>query len=635
MGAEADDRSLALEAEVRRLKAMLESAPNFITRITLDGKFLYLNQLAPGFRMEDVIGTSIDDYVPEAFRERAREAMRQAVETRTVQEYSTLGQISADRIGHYLTRVSPVVENGVVTSLVMIATDVTALAEQRVLLQHALDATSLGIWTYEPATGIAVWDATTRRIFGVPATGPSLNLNEIMAERIHPDDRDLVTAGLAEVMREGHYGPMEHRIRTGDGSTRWLSASSLAVRDHRGEIVRIVGSVQDVTERRALEARLRDAQKLESVGRLAGGIAHDFNNMLTAILGNVAFAATVDSVEDVRPLLAEIRTAAERSAALTAQLLAFARRQMIDRKVVEPNALIQRLDALLRRLVGERIRMRVSLLAEGWVQVGESQFEQVVLNLVTNARDAMPSGGSLTIETSDVVLDRADATALDLPAGRYVKLSVRDTGPGIASDLLPHLFEPFFTTREGGTGLGLATCYGIVKQSGGHLTVDSALGQGATFNVYLPRVEAANRAAAAPTSTSPGAAARKVLVVEDEPIVRAVIERTLRERRYRVSVAGSAAEAFALADREGPFDLLVTDVAMPDVDGRELAQALVTRWSTLLVLFVSGYAQEFTLDAERDPGKQFLQKPFEPSELLQAVESLLSQRARPTSRARS
>jgi nitrogen-specific signal transduction histidine kinase/ActR/RegA family two-component response regulator len=400
------------------------------------------------------------------------------------------------------------------------------------------------------------------------------------------------------------------------------------VRDHRGEIVRIVGSVQDVTERRALEARLRDAQKLESVGRLAGGIAHDFNNMLTAILGNVAFAATVDSVEDVRPLLAEIRTAAERSAALTAQLLAFARRQMVDRKVVEPNALVQRLDALLRRLVGERIRVKVSLLAEGWVQVGESQFEQVVLNLVTNARDAMPSGGSLTIETSDVVLDRADATPLDLPAGRYVKLSVRDTGPGIAADLLPHLFEPFFTTREGGTGLGLATCYGIVKQSGGHVTVDSVLGQGATFSVYLPRVEAASRAAAAPTSKSPGTAARKVLVVEDEPIVRAVIERTLRESHYRVCIAGSAADAFALADREGPFDLLVTDVAMPDVDGRELAQVLVSRWPTLLVLFVSGYAQEFTLDAERDPGKQFLQKPFEPSELLEAVQSLLSHRVR-------
>jgi PAS domain S-box-containing protein len=628
MGTEADDRTLALEAEVRRLKAMLECAPNFIMRITLDGKLLYLNQLAPGFRMEDVIGTNVDDYVPEVFRERAREAMRQAVETRTVQEYSTLGRISAERVGHYLTRVSPVIEDGIVTSLVMISTDVTALAEQRVLLQHALDATSLGIWTYEPASGIPVWDATTRRIFGVPPTGPSLSLSEILAERIHPDDRELVMAGLAEVMREGHYGPMEHRIRRGDGSTRWLSASSLAVRDHRGEIVRIVGSVQDVTERRALEARLRDAQKLESVGRLAGGIAHDFNNMLTAILGNVAFAATVDSVEDVRPLLAEIRTAAERSAALTAQLLAFARRQMVDRKVVEPNALVQRLDALLRRLVGERIRVKVSLLAEGWVQVGESQFEQVVLNLVTNARDAMPSGGSLTIETSDVVLDRADATPLDLPAGRYVKLSVRDTGPGIAADLLPHLFEPFFTTREGGTGLGLATCYGIVKQSGGHVTVDSVLGQGATFSVYLPRVEAASRAAAAPTSKSPGTAARKVLVVEDEPIVRAVIERTLRESHYRVCIAGSAADAFALADREGPFDLLVTDVAMPDVDGRELAQVLVSRWPTLLVLFVSGYAQEFTLDAERDPGKQFLQKPFEPSELLEAVQSLLSHRVR-------
>jgi two-component system, cell cycle sensor histidine kinase and response regulator CckA len=619
------DRTRALEAEVRRLKAMLECAPSFVMRISLDRKLLYINQLAPGFHMEDVIGTSADDYVPEAFRERARQAIQAACETGTVQEYSTLGQISTDRVGHYLTRVSPVLEDGVITSLVVIATDVTALAEQRVQLQLALDATGLGIWTFEPASGVTTWDATTRRIIGAPPEGPTADIEQIMRERIHPDDRGVLEDAMARVMQGGRFGPLEHRIVQPNGSIRWVRASGIGERDHRGELLRIVGSVQDVTEQRLLEARLLDAQKLESIGRLAGGVAHDFNNMLTAIIGNVSFAATVDSVEAVRPLLAEIRTAAERSAALTAQLLAFARRQVVERRAIEPNTLIQRLDPLLRRLVGQRIRMSLTLRAGGSVEVGESQLEQVVLNLVTNARDAMPAGGNLSLETSDVIVDQAYAdNHLDVKPGPYVLLSVRDTGPGIADDVLPHLFEPFFTTRDGGTGLGLATCYGIVKQSGGHITVESLLQRGTTFRVYLPRVEPAVSATSAPTLARTSVPTEKVLLVEDETAVRAVIERTLREHRYRVSVAGSAAEAFGLAEQDGPFDLLVTDVAMPDIDGRDLAQALLARWPTLAVLYVSGYAQQFTLDGDRDRGKAFLQKPFQPAELLAAVQKLMA-----------
>jgi PAS domain S-box-containing protein len=619
------DRTRALEAEIRRLEAMLECAPSFVMRISLDQKLLYINQLAPGFRMQDVIGSSAEDYVPEAFRERARQAIQAACETGTVQEYSTLGQISTDRVGHYLTRVSPVVEDGVITSLVMIATDVTALAEQRVQLQLALDATGLGIWTLELASGVTTWDATTRRIIGAPPEGPAAAVEQIMRERIHPDDRAVLEDAMARVMQGGRFGPLEHRILHPNGSIRWVRASGIGERDHRGELLRIVGSVQDITEQRLLEARLLDAQKLESIGRLAGGVAHDFNNMLTAIIGNVSFAAKVDSVEAVRPLLAEIRIAAERSAALTAQLLAFARRQVVERRAIEPNTLIQRLDPLLRRLVGQRIRMSLTLRAGGSVEVGESQLEQVVLNLVTNARDAMPTGGDLSLETSDVILEQSYAdNHLDVKPGPYVLFAVRDSGPGIADDVLPHLFEPFFTTRDGGTGLGLATCYGIAKQCGGHITVESVLQRGTTFRVYLPRVEPVVRAASSPNSTRTSVATEKVLLVEDETAVRAVIERTLREQQYRVSVAGSAAEAFGLAEREGPFELLVTDVAMPDIDGRELAQALLARWPTLCVLYVSGYAQQFTLDGDRDRGKAFLQKPFQPVELLAAVRKLLT-----------
>jgi two-component system cell cycle sensor histidine kinase/response regulator CckA len=609
-----EERIRALEAEVRRLQALLESAPDFITRITVDGKFLYLNRLAPGFRMEDVVGTSVDNYVPPEHRERAHAAMIAARETQAVQQYATVGRISADRIGHYLTRVSPVIEDGEVTSLVMIATDVTALEEQRILLQIALDAGGLGIWTYDPSAGTGTWDETARRIFGIPEGAPEPRLEQVMA-MVHADDREAVS----------RYGPLQHRIVRPSGEVRWVMASGLAVRDHAGRVANVVGSTQDITERRALEARLLEAQKLESIGRLAGGIAHDFNNLLTAILGNLEFAQEADSLDDTRALLEPIRIAAERSAALTAQLLAFARRQVIEPKVLDPNPLVRRLEGLFQRTIGENIRTHYSLEARGRVKADESQLEQVVMNLVTNARDAMPNGGELTVETRDVEL-RAEQTAAqtDVAPGRYLMIGVSDTGPGIAPDTLPHVFEPFFTTRAGGTGLGLATCYGIVKQSGGHIGVDSELGRGAIFKVYLPRVDE-EPASSLLSLPKPGAAAgERVLIVEDEAAVRAVVERTLRKQGYQVMSVGTAEEALELSARSAPFDLLVTDVVLPGMNGRKLAQQLASQGRPIRALFVSGYSEDAIVQGGvLEPGISFLQKPFQRAELLAAVRKLL------------
>jgi PAS domain S-box-containing protein len=427
-------------------------------------------------------------------------------------------------MGHYLTRISPIIENGSVNSLVMIATDVTALQESRTLLQVALNATGLGIWTYEPATGGGSWDETTRRIFGAPTEAEAPHLSHMLEQRIHPDDRPRVAEGLAAAVQAGRYGPIEHRIVLPDGELRWVAASGIAVLDHRGQVLRVVGSVMDITHRRALEARLLEAQKLESIGRLAGGVAHDFNNMLTAILGNVDFAARVTSLDEVRPLLGEIRVTAERSAALTAQLLAFARRQLIEPKVLEPGALLGRLQALLRRLLGERIALTMMLESKGRVRADPSQLEQVVLNLITNARDSMPHGGRVRLHTGDVVLDHADASRHpDLSPGPYVALTVTDDGDGIPAQALPQIFEPFFTTRRGGTGLGLATCYGIVKQSGGHIAVQSEPGRGASFCVYLPRVDGEAAPAVAPAPAKKAGGTERVLLVEDEAVVRTVV----------------------------------------------------------------------------------------------------------------
>ena len=621
-----DDRIRALQDEVRRLTLLLESAPDFITRITVDGDFLYLNRLAPGFEMKDVLGTSVDAYVPPEFRERARRAMRAARETGTVQEYATLGRVSADKVGHYLTRVSPVIENGDVTSLVMIATDVTALEESRTLLQVALNATGLGIWTFEPSSGGGSWDETTRRIFGMPTEAAEPNLSLVVEQRVHPDDRPRVREGLAEAVRTGRYGPLEHRIVLPDGELKWVAASGVAVKDHEGQVVRIVGSVMDVTHRRALEARLLEAQKLESIGRLAGGVAHDFNNMLTAILGNVDIAASMRSTDEVRPLLDEIRLTAERSAALTAQLLAFARRQLIEPKELEPGALLTRIEALLRRLLGERISLTISLNSVGWVRVDASQLEQVVLNLITNARDSLPGGGRVALQTSDVVLALPEAERHpDLSPGSYVVITVTDDGDGIPAAALPQIFEPFFTTRRGGTGLGLATCYGIVKQSGGHIGVDSEPGRGAKFSVYLPRAASAGAIAPAGTPPTPRVGgSERVLLVEDEAVVRSIIERTLSRASYRVVVATSGDEALQLRDADGPFDLLVTDVVMPGVNGWELGRRLRERWPALRVLYISGYTEDVVKDGGVvDPSVPFLQKPFLPVDLLARVRKLL------------
>ena len=622
-----EERIRALEAEVRRLLVMLESAPIFITRLTNSGQILYMNRLAPGFRMDQVLGTSVDAYVPPEFRERAHAAMRAARETRSVQQYETAGLVAPNRVGQYLIRISPVIEGDEVTSLVMIGTDVTSLEKQRIVLQFALDATGLGIWTYEPSSNLCSWDAAARRIFGLPEGSPDPSLEEFLDRQVHREDRRLVADAIAQSYdRGGRYGPVEYRVIHPGSETRWVVASGRAVQNPQGEMVMMVGSVQDITERRALEARLLEAEKLESIGRLAGGVAHDFNNMLTAILGNVDFAAEADSFEAVLPLLAEIRLMAQRSAALTAQLLAFARRQMIAPKVIDPNALIRRVESLVRRLLGEQIRVTLCLGAQGHVRVDESQLEQVLMNLVTNARDAMATGGTLQIESSDELVGREDgARHPDLPPGRYVAVSVTDTGLGIPAENLPHIFEPFYTTRAGGTGLGLATCYGIVKQSGGHIVVSSQLGKGTTFRVLLPHVDAAIENAPSPPVAAATHSGERVLLVEDEPAVRAVAERALRGHGFVVCSATSAEEALRLLESEAAFALLVTDVVLPRMSGRDLAQRLALRWPELRVLFISGYTQNmFEHDGVLDSGIHFLQKPFLPAQLVLAVRKLLA-----------
>jgi PAS domain S-box-containing protein len=448
---------------------------------------------------------------------------------------------------------------------------------------------------------------------------------------VHPDDGDAAARALEELARApGAVVPVVVRVRRRDGSWRLLDAACRNLL-HLPAVRSIVVNARDVTRQRQLEEQVQASQRLESIGRLAGGVAHDFNNLLTVILSCAEglgrdLGEGHPGAEDVR----EIRDAGERARDLTRQLLAFARRQLIAPAVLDLNDLVRDSEKLLRRVLGEDVDLAVQLTPELWpVRCDPAQIQQVILNLAVNARDAMPRGGKLTIETSNLVLDEQHAAAHPgVSPGPHVLLAVSDSGEGMTPEARAHLFEPFFTTKPmgQGTGLGLATVYGIVRQSGGHVWVYSEPGRGTTFKIHFPRTEVAE-AATAPPPRPPRTSGGKetVLVVEDDPRVREVTVRALRGAGYRVLAAGDGREALAVASAaDGPVHLLVTDVVMPERSGRQVAEELGRRLPALRVLFVSGYTQNTIVHhGVLDAGVEFLPKPFTPSVLLARVREVL------------
>ncbi len=436
---------------------------------------------------------------------------------------------------------------------------------------------------------------------------------------------------LDQVNKQGSWiGEIEHIKKDGTPFPTHMSVTS--VRDIEGRPTGILAVARDITEQMRLEAQLLWSQKMEAVGRLAGGIAHDFNNMLTTIKGYAELGLMeIDPGNGMHDDLLEILKASERAARLTQQLLAFSRRQVIEPQVLNLNEVILDTDKMLRRLIGEDIEL-VTLLTEdlGSVKMDPSQIEQVLANLAVNARDAMPNGGKLIIETSNVTLHKGFPTQyMRVPPGEYVRLSVSDTGVGMTDEVKRHLFEPFFTTKEvgKGTGLGLATCYGILQQNGGSITVDSEPNRGAIFNVYVPRVgEEASSLLKRHQLESMPRGKEKVLVVEDEISVRQVATRVLRDLGYTVLEAENGDDALRVAseNQDRRIHLLLTDVVMPQMGGKPLAERLRSERPDIRVLFFSGYADNALVqDGVLDSGVAFLQKPFSPAILAQKVREVL------------
>jgi PAS domain S-box-containing protein len=455
---------------------------------------------------------------------------------------------------------------------------------------------------------------------------------------IHPEDRARAITEAAAAFESGNGGISQYRLVARDGRILWVEARTTVVKNAEGRPVGMRGVMMDITAgketdraKSQLEEELRQAQKIESIGRLAGGVAHDFNNLLTAING-YADLMLEDLAEDHRwrGAVTEIRRAGERAAELTGQLLAFSRRQLLQPRVLDLNVLVTDSTKMLKRLLGEDIEVITSLDPTlGHVTADAGQLHQIILNLAVNARDAMPRGGHLSIETQNVVLDE-EQLHLSLQPGAYVMLAVSDNGSGMDQETLSRIFEPFFTTKEStkGTGLGLSTVYGIVKQSGGSIFVYSEPGRGTTFKIYLPRSDKAVSATMEPrveVDTLRGS--ETVLVVEDEEAVRKLIEQALRKYGYRVIEATNGTEALRVCEHhDPPIRLMVTDVVMPGMSGRELAARVREQLPDLRVLYMSGYTDDTVIrHGLLDASMFFLQKPFTPSALARKVRQTLDQ----------
>jgi PAS domain S-box-containing protein len=506
-----------------------------------------------------------------------------------------------------------------------------ALRESQERLAFALEAGRMGTWDWHMTEGTIRWSESLERIVRIPV-GSFGGTYEAFVDLVHPDDRQTLRQALERATTTDDEYVAECRMGPPGAQNVQMVTQGRVIRDAFGEPIRLVGVALDVTARRELESQLRHAQKMESVGRLAGGIAHDFNNLLTAITGHGdLLTGSLAANDPLQVDVAAINAAAARAATLTRQLLAYGRQSLLRPEPVDLNAVIADIEPMLRRLIGEDIELRTELEPDlGWVQADVGQLDQVILNLVVNARDALSGGGSIVLSTANVELGETDLAEHPRPReGRYVTISVTDTGVGIDEATRARIFEPYFTTKDRGrgTGLGLATVLGIIEQSGGHIDVISTVGVGSTFRAYLPR-RADPRTVPVPEAGPgglPDQGHETILLAEDEESVRRMTATVLERYGYRVIEARDGTAALdAAAAHDGPIDLLLTDVIMPGLNGRQLADRFAAVHPEARVLFMSGYAGEaLSAQGALNSSVAFLAKPFLPAELARRVRAVL------------
>ena len=636
----------SLRESEERLRLITDNLPALIGYVDADGIYRFANKFyetAFGRPLEEIVGRPVKDILgPENYAANL-ESHRRVLGGET---FTTLSEINlADGrttyiMAHYMPDRAP---DGAVRGFYVLAQDITELRHsedaQRASLAHLNQAqriAHIGSWEYNESTDELVWSDEVFRIFGVSKENFSPTRDKIQ-EFVHPDDRATMV-GARERSQNGETDyTYDYRITRPDGDVRFLRNTVLVVARENDGAVRRAGTVQDITDQVKTQEQLRQSSKMEAVGQLTGGIAHDFNNLLAVMLGNLELIRDCVAAGDpVHEMVARGVSATERGAALTTRLLAFSRKQTLLPTDLDLNRLVAGMTDLLRRTLGETIQIKSAAAENLWLCLADqAQLENALLNLAINARDAMPVGGRLTVETANISLDDEYAAAqAEVAPGDYVMLGVSDTGTGIAKDMLKHVFEPFYTTKDvgRGTGLGLSMVHGFAKQSGGNVTIYSEPGAGTTVKLYLPRSAALRDTTVDRASRSGTPSARDgelVLVVEDDADVRTLAVALLSDLGYAIAEAGSAEAALDMLQHNPGIDLMLTDVVLPGpLNGPDLAVAVQRRYPAIRIVYMTGYAEEaFDSHVEIDKPAQVILKPFKKAGLARAVRSALDDKA--------
>ncbi|HET8932244.1 MAG TPA: PAS domain S-box protein [Polyangiales bacterium] len=633
-----DEFERQIQTSEATLRSILHTAPDTIMTVDREGKVLFINRTYPPFTVDNVVGASCFDFVPLESQQRVRAAIDYVFETGGLDEYEVAAPPDEHGERWSAVRAGPLIQGDEVVGVVLCASNISKYKREYARSHELVERVAkIGrlvpglVYQYQLwPNGKACYPYASERIHEIYGVAPDAVRNDDAAvwAAIHPDDRDAVRESLQRSADTLEAWQHEYRVLLNDRE-RWLYGSAVPERQVDGSTL-WHGFITDITEHkhteqhaRALQEQLMQAQKMESVGQLAGGVAHDFNNMLTTVVAFVELAQEeLPANARLREYLDGVLAATARGADLTQQLLAFARKKIIQPEPTDLNAVLTRMAPMITRLIGEHIQLDLELASGlGTVKVDVGSIEQVIVNLIVNARDAMPRSGRLTLETQN-----EPAASASEPAS--VLIRVTDTGTGMPPDIRARLFEPFFTTKAPGqgTGLGLAMCHGIIQQAGGKIRVTSELGMGTSFTIHLPRQQdSARTQASAARPASDGSGTETVLLVEDEAMILRVAKTALERRGYRVLCASNGIEALEVARATtAHIDMLITDVVMPSLGGSELAARLTALRPEVKVLFTSGYAanQLGPRGILRD-GVNFIQKPYTYAQLARRVRELL------------